>query len=201
MLKDADRDVRLRAITALRNLAGEVRQLLPTLRAALAEAILHDGDDIVRAEALRALLHAGAPPATDVAALEGALASEVEAVRCHAAIALGELGPEGRPAVPALIHACLWDAEPAVRVAAAMALWKVDQRKRALVLHVLTRALDNTSELICWAAAECLGQMGPAARDAVPALRRALGKSYRLSLITTSVRLALDRIDPQAPAG
>jgi HEAT repeat protein len=100
-----------------------------------------------------------------------------------------------------LIHACLWDEEPAVLVGAAMALWKIDDHRDRLFLHVLTEALGDANELICWVAAEWLGQMGPAAREAVPALRQALRRGYRFSLVTTSVRLALARIDPQASAG
>ena len=200
LLQDADRDVRLRAVTSLGDLAGEVRRLLPGLRAALGEAALHDRDDGVRAEAVHALLRAGPQTATEVGPLVDALDSEVDVVRFHAAIALGDFGPGARPAVSALIRASLWDEEPAVRVGAATALWKID-RKGPLVLHVLTEALGDANELICWVAAECLGQIGPAAREAVPALRQALRRDFRLSLVKTGVRLALERIDPQAQAG
>jgi HEAT repeat protein len=58
-LDDADPKVRLPAVTALGDLAEEVRQVLPALRAALEEAALHDADEGVRAEAERALLRAG----------------------------------------------------------------------------------------------------------------------------------------------
>jgi HEAT repeat protein len=201
LMKDADRNTRLRAVTALGDLAEEVRRVLPELRDALGEAAVHDGDDGVRAEAVRALLRAGPQSATEVGALIDALHSEVDVVRFHAAIALGDFGPGGRPAVPALIHASLWDEEPAVRLGAAMALWKIDDHRDPLTIHVLTAALDDVNELICWVAAEWLGQMGPAAREAAPALRQALRRDYKLSLITTSVRLALERIDPQASAG
>src|SRR5262249_1347882 len=104
----------------------------------------------------------------------------------------------GRPAVPALIHASLWDEEPAVRLGAAVALWKIDH-KGPLVLDVLIRALGDANELICWIAAECLGQMGSAAREAVPVLRQALGRDFRVSLIKTGVRLALEHIEPRTP--
>ena len=200
LMKDSDGDVRRRAVAALGNLGEEVRRVLPALCAALKEAALNDGDDGVRAEAVRALLRAGSQPATEVGALADAPHSDIDVVRFHAAIALGDLGPAGRPAVPALIHASLWDEEPAVRVEAAMALWKIDD-KGPLVLHVLIKALDDANELICWIAAECLGQMGPAARDALPALRRALQRDFRISLIKTGVILALERIDPQVTDG
>jgi HEAT repeat protein len=197
LLKDSDREVRLRVVAALGNVGGEVRRVVPAIRAALMEAALNEQDDAVRAEAVRGLLQAGPQPATEVGALVDALHGDVDVVRFHAAIALGDLGPAGRPALPALIHASLWDDEPAVRVGAAMALWKID-RKGPLVLYVLIKALDNANELICWIAVECLGQIGPAAREAVPALRRALERDFRLSLIKTAVILALERIQPQA---
>ena len=200
LMKDSDRDVRARAVTALGNLAGEVRRVLPALHAALKEAALNDGDDGVRTEAVRALLKAGPQPATDVDALADALPSEIDLVRFHAAIALGDLGPAGRPAVPGLIHAALWDADPAVRVEAAMALWKID-RKGPLVVPALVRALGDANELICWIAADCLGQIGPEAREAVPALRQALQRDFRISLIKAGVNLALERIDPQSAGG
>ncbi|HEV3263845.1 MAG TPA: HEAT repeat domain-containing protein [Gemmataceae bacterium] len=200
LFKDSDREVRLRAVTALGDLGEEVRRVLPALRAALREAALDDADDGVRAEAVRALLRAGPQPATEVGALVDSLHSDVDVVRFHAAIALGDLGPAGGPAVPGLIRAALWDEDPAVRLVAAMALWKID-RKGPLVVPALVRALDDANELVCWIAAECLGQIGPAAREAVPALRQALQRKFRISLIKTGVILALERIDPQAVAG
>src|SRR5262249_31713808 len=113
---------RSQAVTALGYLAEEIRRVLPAIRAALGEAALHDGDAGVRAEAVRAFLRAGPQPGTDLAALVDAVYSEVDLVRFHAAVALGDLSPEGRPALPALIHVSLWDEEPAVRLGAAMAL-------------------------------------------------------------------------------
>jgi hypothetical protein len=42
--------------------------------------------------------------------------------------------------------------------------------------------------------------MGPAAREAVPALRQLLRRDFRISLIKTGVIHALERIGPQAEA-
>ena len=58
-------------------------------------------------------------PSTEIPALVDALRNEIDVVRFHAATALADIGPAARPAVPALIHTCTWDDEPAVRVAAA----------------------------------------------------------------------------------
>jgi HEAT repeats len=196
LLEDSDRDIRLRAVTALGDLGAEIRRALPALRAALRGAALNDGDDGVRAEAVRALLRAGPQPATEVGPLVDALHSGLDVVRFHAAVALGDFGPAARPAVPDLIRAASWDEDAAVRVEAAMALWKIDH-KVPLVLQVLIDALEDANELICWIAAEYLGRMGPEAREAVPALRRALWRDFRIALIKTGVMLALERIDPQ----
>jgi HEAT repeat protein len=176
-----------------------MRRVLPALRAALGEAALHDGDEGIRAEAVRAFLRAGPQPVTDAAALADALQSEIDVVRFHAAVALGDLGPHGQSAVATLIHASLWDEEPAVRLEAAIALWKIE-RKGPLVVHVLTEALGNVNELICWLAAEYLGQIGPEAHEAIPALRQALQRDFNLSLTKTAVSLALERIDIRTQA-
>jgi HEAT repeat protein len=86
-----------------------------------------------------------------------------------------------------------------VRVEAAVALWKID-RKGAVVIPALIKALGDDNEMLCWIAADCLGQMGPEAREAVPALRQALLRPFKISLIRKGVTLALQEIDPQAAA-
>jgi HEAT repeat protein len=197
LLRDPDPEARVRAVTALGDLGGQAHWALPVLRCALKQAALSD-EEPVRTRALRALLQAGPQPDSEVAALVDSLRDELDVVRFHAAAALGDLGGAARPAVAPLTHAALWDEEPAVRVQAAAALWKVDRNKVPLVLQVLTQALAEDSELVCWVAADWLGQIGPEAREAVPALRQALRRPFKIALIRKGVALALRRIDPQA---
>jgi HEAT repeat protein len=199
VLKDPDRDVRVRVLTALGTLGGQAHRALPVLRAALKEAALGDDDESVRTQAAHALLQVGPEPDSEVAGLIDSLRNELEVLRFHAAVALGNFGRDARPAVPALIHTALWDKDPAVRVEAAAALWKID-RKGPLVIPALVEALADDNELVCWMAADYLGQIGPEARDAVPALRRALGRPFKIRLIRKGVALALRRIDGQAAA-
>ena len=56
-----------------------------------------------------------------------------------------------------MIHASLWDVNAAVRVAAAMALLKIDPNKSPLVIPALIKALNGNVELVCWFAADALG--------------------------------------------
>jgi HEAT repeat protein len=199
LLKDPDQAVRVRVLTALGNLGGQVHLVMPVLRAALKEAALTDDDEAVRTQAAHALLQAGPEPDSEVAGLTDSLRSELEVMRFHAAVALGNLGRAAQPAEPALIHTALWDEDAAVRVEAAVALWKID-RKGPLVIPVLADALENDNELICWMAADYLGQIGPEAQEAVPALRGALRRPFKIGLVRKGVALALQRIQGQAPA-
>jgi HEAT repeat protein len=197
LLKDPDRDVRVRVLAALGTLGGQAHRVMPVLRAALKETALKDDDESVRSHAAHALLQVGPEPDSELAGLTDSLQNELEVLRFHAAAALGDLGPDARPALSPLIHAALWDEDPAVRVEAAVALWKIDRNKRPLVIPALIKALADDNELICWIAADCLGQIGPEAREAVPALRETLGRSFKIGLIRKGVALALQRIDGQ----
>jgi HEAT repeat protein len=200
LLKDSDQGIRMQAAKALGSLGERAQRVLPVLRAALKEAALKDDDESVRTHAAHALLQIGPQPASEVAGLIDSLQDDVEVVRFHAGIALGDLGYAAQPSVPALIHTALWDQDPAVRVEAAMALWKIDRNKGPLVIPALIKALADNNELICWIAADYLGQLGSEARQAIPALRQALRRPYRIALIRKGVALALERIDPQAAA-
>jgi HEAT repeat protein len=200
LLKDPERDVRVRVLTALGNFGGQVHRLMPVLRAALQETALHDDDASVRTHAAQALLQVGPEPDSEVAGLTDSLQNELAVIRFHAAVALGDSGRDARAAVPGLTHTALWDDDPAVRVEAAAALWKIDHGKGPLVVGALSKALADDNELICWMAADCLGQIGPKAREAVPALRQALRRPFKVGLIRQGVALALQRINGQTTA-
>jgi HEAT repeat protein len=196
LLKDPDPQIRLRAVTSLGAIGAEAHATLPALRSALKSAALKDGDETVRTAAVHGVIQIGPQASSQVAALIEALQDEIDAVRFHAALALGDCGAAAQPATANLVHCVLWDKDPAVRVEAAVALWKVDNSHSPIAIPALIEALSSDNELICWIAADCLGRMGPAAREAVPALQKALQRPFQMGLLRRGVALALERIGP-----
>jgi len=63
------------------------------------------------------------------------------------------------------------------------------------VLDTLIKALGDDNELLCWIAADCLGQMGSQARAAIPALRQARRRRFKIGLVRQGLDLALEQID------
>jgi HEAT repeat protein len=196
-LKDPDPQVRLRAVKSLGAIGAEAHAILPVLRSALKSAALKDSDESVRTAAVHGVIQVGPQASSQVAALIEALQDEIDAVRFHAALALGDLGPAAQPATANLVHCVLWDKDEAVRVEAAVALWKVDNSHGPIALPALIEALSSNNELICWIAADCLGLMGPAAAEAVPALQKALQRPFQMAMLHRGVALALERLGLQ----
>ncbi len=99
-----------------------------------------------------------------------------QSVRSAAAEALGKIGSSSEPVVAAL-HEGLADANPFVRLDSAAALWKINGNTTD-IMPVLIAILDSPASerklSLRPAAAELLGEMGANARQAVPALTRAL---------------------------
>jgi serine/threonine protein kinase len=118
-----------------------------------------------------------AAPAVPSAVLEhmDGLNSADTNARWRAAEALGNMGGEARPAVPA-ITALLRDRNEVVRWRAAEALGKVGPEAREAV-PALVAALSGPPGLLTTEAAKALGRIGPAGAEAVPALARALGNT------------------------
>ncbi len=162
----------------------------PTAVPALVGA-LDDRDPEVRAAAAGALGALGGAAEPAVPGLAGSLRDEQEAVRTAAAAALGALGPRSRAAAPALF-AALDDPRANVRATAAQALARLELT--AEWVSSLAKALGNSDGYVRAFAAWSLGNLGPGARDAVPALVEALGPDDTANVVAA----ALARIGPAA---
>lgn len=164
-LRDGNPLVRARVAEVLSDLGPGAKPALPVLAGALA-----DPKEEVRHSAARALGATAAGEAIAVPPLTRALNDPAGRVRAAASEALGKIGGVARPAAPALGER-LKDPEVAVRVAAAKALWQLEHRAEAVV-PVLAEALEDPT--VRWQASFVLGEIGPDAAGAVPALVRVL---------------------------
>jgi HEAT repeat protein len=98
------------------------------------------------------------------------------AVRFDVAESLGLIGAAARAALPKLTAMMATDADREVRVSAALAVCRIDPPNKPAFAQ-LVRLLDDGRGGVQQAAL-ALGQLGPAARAAVPALGRALLHQY-----------------------
>jgi hypothetical protein len=177
-LDSPDPEVRFPAIFALGAIGADAAEAVP----ALADILCHDPDPDVRNQAALALSKMAPASATAVPALAQALADAELAVRMNATVALLRLGPEARPAVPALIRALkdennqtnLGTFHATIQDLTAVALGRASAGT-ADGVPALAAALeeDHTAETRA-AIVRGLGQVGPRARLAVPALVRAV---------------------------
>lgn len=190
--------VRAQAVDELGRLGSRLQTVAPRFRRELRAVVLSDSDEAVRTSALHALMLLGPMCSSQVPALVEALHDDLPATRAAAAQDLAQFGAEARSTVPALIPVCLHDPELAVRVQAGAALWRVG-RKRLPALNVLVEGLRSGDPFLCWTAADCLGDMGAEAAEAVPDLLEAHAGAQR-TLVRMSIALALERIDPKAAA-
>ena len=95
-------------------------------------------------------------------------------VRKMAASALGEIGPDARQAIPALIQA-LGDVDEGVRRRVALSLGEMGAEARSAAPALILTLRDGSSSVRRWAAA-ALGEIGPTAPAAIPALIAALAQ-------------------------
>ncbi|HLY08649.1 MAG TPA: HEAT repeat domain-containing protein [Planctomycetota bacterium] len=181
-LEDKNWFVRFTATQALQKLGPRAKPAMPALVKALAPS---DGVKDFRPIRCGAAMVAVARIDPGAKELQGAIALVVEKLlgydgdgsdgaRAIGAEMLGDCGPAAGSAVPALVRR-LKDEEGGVRVAAALALLKIEPEKQASTsLMALAAELKNPDLLIRILAADALGGLGARARDSVPSLTAAL---------------------------
>jgi HEAT repeat protein len=158
-------DVRIRSPAAYS--LGRIGPAAKAAVAALTET-LRDPDGHVRinaADALRRIDNSSAGVAALIDVCKDASDSN-RSNRCTAAMVLGDFGPAAKEAVPALLE-LLKDSDRYLPCYAAFSLWQIAKHDRAIpVLIEKGRGSEGPDS-------EFLGQIGPEAKAAVPALTKA----------------------------
>jgi HEAT repeat protein len=193
-LDDPDWFARSTAVAALGDFGPDAKSALPEL-----VTTLRSPDVFVRLAAARAIyrIDGKIEPGLPIFIAElGKEAKLSEASPAGAAEELAKIGPAAAGAVPALTKA-LGSADRDLRVYAAVALWRVTNKAEP-ALQTLIRAVREAQVPIdsdTNRAYETLGDMGPAARAAVPAL---VALRNRESTWKGDIDKAIKKIDPAA---
>jgi HEAT repeat protein len=158
-LKDKERSPRIWTTIALASIGPEAKAAIP----ALTEASKNDEVDQVRWYAAVALVKIASEKAAApllIEALNGPKTNDDYLdVRRRAAEALGQLGPAGKVAVPALMEALNDKKYFDIRAAAATALGQIGPDAKAAIA-ALTAALKDKDESVRRAAAEAIKKIG-----------------------------------------
>jgi len=152
---------------------------------------LTDPDPQVRMAAAWALSQMGAKGAVAAPALGQALSDSSPRVRSLAAVALEAMGSAAVPALPELVLA-LNDPVDYVRVPAADALGAMGPAARAAVSPLAERLrVKDEQVMVLRSVAAALGNIGPDAKDALPALRQTL-QQLRVSYTVEAAILKIE---------
>lgn len=165
-------EVRSLAVQILARMGPGAKEAVP----ALVEAMKTD-DPEFRREVHFALASIGGPDSAP--ALDGlieALNSDTDIVRNSACYALGKMGSAAAPAIGPLRKNLKSD-DPFFRMASAWALLQIqpgDKDVVAVAVPLLTEHLTDEREQLRYEIAVALGNIGPPAKPAIPALEKAL---------------------------
>ena len=188
LLAHKEPNVRARAVVALNRLGPAAKEAADALRGAV-----KDDSPVIAFWANVALCRFDPKPDA-VAAVAGYLTDRDPTLRLDAAEVIGSLGAGGKPAVPRLIVART-DANEQVRLAAALALWRVEQHPTALPAAAeMLRSPDPRMRAL--AAVDIGGVIGPEARSVVPDLVKRLFDPF--AHVRSAAAEAIGRIGPAA---
>jgi HEAT repeat protein len=201
-LRNTDPEARYEAIFCLGAIGSDAPEAVPALAAILHE----DPDRNARRQASLALSKMAPVSRAAVPELAQALADEELWVRMNAAVALCRLRADARPAIPALIVALqddhnqtnLDNFETTIQERAALALAWASEGTDAAVPALTTALEKKPSQSLSLILIRALGEIGPAARAAVPQLHLLLGDDS-LS-VRNAAQAALRRIETAQPA-
>ena len=192
-LSSPEPEVRGKAAFALSNIGEPAGKTVPTLATMLTD----DQDSNVRAVAAFALGRIGKPSVAAVPALIKGLSDEEALVRFNCANTIRLLGPDARDAVPALLKSLLetrnevypdkfiLTIQDAIALAIANVTKGSDVGVEALMEALKATQLSPTRKAVV----RSLGEIGPAAKSAVPLITEFKADKDRLLRETVEISL------------
>ncbi|WP_439621411.1 HEAT repeat domain-containing protein [Gemmata sp.] len=188
-LKSPDARTRYQAAKAIKEIGPDAKAAVPLLVPLLKTSTPEEREMVAFA------VGAVGPAAKDaVPALTDLLKDQPSYVKYAAAVALGQIGPDAKAALPALTP-LVEGRDDFNRIGAAYANWQISgETKTAMfvLLHTITAVDHHTRGVTI----NRLGRMGPAAKEAVPALVTALKDANKDNQRAAAAALKL--IDPEA---
>lgn len=155
---------------------------------------LENSDGTIRERAALAVSKVNLEPMTAVAIYLRLLADSESEIRGIAATALGSLGPLATESVPYLRRMMQDDWSGEVCIAAAKALWKIDDRTTEEAIQLLTPVVMNLDSSERREAAAALSEIGLPAKTAIDGLVEQLVVSFESGDVTDGCFWALEII-------
>ncbi len=187
LLGDSDRDTRRQAAQTL----GKIKAVPDEAVTALAAALPSELDEETRRSIVYALGDIGSPLALDALAL--AVNDQQRHVAALAAEAIGKIGVANDAAVSSLIVA-LEEFDYWLLQSNATRTLAILKSSRPDVITALRRLASNVHHSASFLAAWALGEIGPAAAEAIPELRKLANESPEPTIRATATA-ALERIN------
>jgi HEAT repeat protein len=185
-----NKELQLYAVRVLAKIGPDAKEAAP----ALAEA-LKDAEGEFRREVQFVLGLFGADAAPAVPELIESLSSNDDHVRNSAIYALGKIGP-GAKAASRDLHKLLASDEEFVRFAATWALVRIDPKDTKLAaaaVPALVKGLSDERPLVRSESAATLGELGSAAKSALPELKKAADDTD--ASVSAAAKQAIEQIN------
>ncbi len=188
--KSPREEIRLATMDALEEMEEEAKGALPVVRSRL-----KDSSPFVRIAAARTLYHIGGDFNSSLPVFIKAMRNPKSDVRRRAIEEIGQLREMGAPAVPQLIEAL---GDPDTQSEAMDALGWIGHKAHQAVPRLIELVKDKDNKQWVRYAAMCtLGEIGPAAKAAVPLLREIADKSCD-TILQEAAKSALEAITKSA---
>lgn len=190
-VKDTSNQFQANALSVLVAIGPAAKDAVPALIAYIKEP-----SNRARGNAVNALGEIGPAAKDAVPALIEALKDDDRGVSGNAARAIGLIGPDSKAAIP-LLEQALKDSDPRFRLQAATSLWRIDPAFTKDSVQIMIEAIEHPpkdSGNPSFYLSKVLGEIGPAAKDALPVLERVFEKPDDFGRWIAAA--AICRIDP-----